>query len=93
MEATVISTINEEIRSSIISVSEISGVIRDRLGATNASVEMGGINGNDSLRLIALEDSTGVAGIEYTLILLSDNTIDRVPNVKITFLPKPDTSV
>lgn len=93
MERTVISIINEEIRKPIISVSEISNVIRDRLGAINASVEMGGINGNDSLRLVALEDSTGVAGIEYTLILLSDNTIDRVPNVKITFLPKPDTSV
>lgn len=93
MEASIISIINEEIQKPIISSSDIANTIKERLGSINASVEMGGINGDDSLRLIALKDTTGSVGIEYTLSILTDGSIDRRPNVNITFLPKPDTSV
>jgi hypothetical protein len=93
MSTSIVSIVNEQIQNPLISVSDIANTIKERLGSINASVEMGGINGDDSLRLIALEDTTGSLGIEYTLSILGDGSIDRRPNVNITFLPKPDTSV
>lgn len=91
MKSSIYSIINSEVQKPIISVSDVATVIKDQLGSSVSAVELAGINGDETLRLIALQDSSGTPGVEYTLVLQSDNVITREPNIQITFIPKPAT--
>jgi hypothetical protein len=93
MTESIYSTINAEIQNSIISVSNITETIATKLGTNVIDVEMGGINGNDKLRLIALEESDSKPSIEYVLTINPDNTISRVPNITVNYIPAPDTTM
>lgn len=93
MRDSITSIVNTGIQQPIISISAISTDIQNALGTNAAAVEMGGINGVDSLRLIALEQTDGTPGIEYILSVQPDGSIMRSPNIAISFLPKPDTSI
>jgi hypothetical protein len=92
MEATVRDIINAEIQKPTISVSAITETIRSRLGTNAAAVEMGPISGVDGLRLISINQANITPSIENKLIVESDGNIKRVPNITVTYLPKPDTA-
>lgn len=92
MSASILSEVNAGIQRPVISVSEITDDIRRTLGTNVSAVEMGDISGIDDLRLISLEERGATPSIENFLSIQSDNSIKRSPNVKITYLPKPDTS-
>lgn len=83
--------ISEKIQQPTISSSDIASTIKDALGVNIPAVEVKGINGDDKLRFIALLDSDAACSIEETLSLLSDQTIDRVSNINITYISKPST--
>ena len=89
---TIVSIINKSLQNSILSVSDITEVIREQLGNNIAAVEMGDISGIEGLRLVSLETSEATPCIENVLSISSDGTIERSPNIAITYLPKPDTS-
>ena len=91
MESSIISLINAGIQRPIISISDITEDIRNTLDVNVTGVEMKGINGDESLRLIALEESGLIPSIEYILVLNVDGTISRVPNITINFIPSPIT--
>lgn len=89
---TVVSVINKGIQKPIISVSDITEDIKNALGANVTAVEMGDISDVDGLRLISLEEIGSSPSIENLLSVQADGTITRQPNIRITYLPKPDTS-
>lgn len=83
--------INEQIQKPTISTSEIGQVIKDTLGSSITAVEVYGINGERDLRFVALLESDAACSIEYTLVPLADGTVDRRPNINITYVSKPST--
>lgn len=89
---TVVSVINKAIQKPIISVSDITEDIKNSLGANVTAVEMGDISDIDGLRLISLEDTGSTPSIENLLSVQADGTITRQPNIRILYLPKPDTT-
>lgn len=91
MTQTIYRIVNTQIQLPMVSSSKIADEIKDALGTNIPAVEVSGINNDCNLRLIALEDSSGSPGIEYKLVLLSDGSIDRVPNITVNYLPKPST--
>lgn len=92
MTNTIITVVNAALGNPIISISAITEQINTALGVNAVAVEMGGINGDDSLRLVALEQTDVKPCIEYVLTLQSDGTIARSPHVDVTFLPQPATA-
>jgi hypothetical protein len=92
MEESILTITNTAVQEPLISVSDISTRIKDTLGDNVSAVEGGDISGIEGLRLISLKDSNSKPSLENILEIKSDGSIDRVFNVKVTFLPKPDTS-
>ena len=91
MTETIHRIINEQIQLPMISSSQIATTIEDTLGTSVSAVEVDGINGDSRLRLIALLDSDASPSIEDKIELLSDGSIDRVPNITVTYISKPST--
>jgi hypothetical protein len=92
MTESIISIVNKAIQDPTISVSKITNVIENLLGTNVSAVEGGDISGIDDLRLIALEESGARPSIENILSIQSDGSIKRLPNIAVTYLPKPDDS-
>jgi hypothetical protein len=92
MESTILAILNTAIQQPTISMSDVAETTKSQLGSNVAGVEFGDISGVPGLRFMALQQSDVSPSIENFLVLQSDNTVLRVPNVKITFLPKPDTA-
>lgn len=91
MRESIYSIVNSEIKSAAISVADLAKVIKDKLGANVYAVEPGGINGDPKLQLIALAETDASPSIEYKIVLEQDNSFKRVPNIEVTFVPKPLT--
>ena len=89
METTTISTINTSIQGNYIDIAQITEDIKKAIGNSDIRVEMGGINNDDSLKLLSLSQTDTTTSVEQILVLQPDNTIDRVPNITISFIPKP----
>lgn len=91
MRASIVRTVNQEIQNPTISVSDITETIRQNLGVNVSGVEGHGINGDPTLRFMALEEPGASPSIENVMVVQTDGTVVRTPNILITFLPKPDT--
>ncbi len=87
MKKTIINIINSEIQNDIISISDITDVIKQTLDTNVIGVEMGGINGDDTLRLIFPLNTDVSPSVEYKLVINPDRTISREPNITIEFIP------
>jgi hypothetical protein len=92
MQNTIISILNTSIQSSPISIANIESTIVTQLGSNIEGIAMGGINNNDSLRLIALEDSSSTPSLEYILVRNTDGSVSRVPNVTFNWIVAPDSA-
>jgi hypothetical protein len=93
MESSIYSVINTQIQVSPISISDLGNAIKATLGSNVNDVEMKGINGDDNLKLIALEQYESSPCVEHKLVLNPDNSISRVPNITINWKISPSTLV
>lgn len=91
MENTTFGLINAYIQGSTISISDLSKIIKDSLGSNVNDVELSGIDGDDNLKLIALEQNEVKPCAQYKLVLNSDNSISRVPDITINWKISPSS--
>jgi hypothetical protein len=89
MEQTIITTINDAVDDDYIDIQRIGKAIDDAVSDDSTRVEMGGINNDPSLRFLALNEKGTGTSVGQVLKLLDDGTIDRVPDITITFIQKP----
>jgi len=91
MTTAIYSIINTQIQMDTISLSDMADAIKSELGSGVAAVEVFDLNGDASLRLVALEEPDCRPSIAYTLKLNSDLTISRGPAISVEFISRPAT--
>ena len=89
MTSTINSIVSANISNPIISVSDITASIRSSLGTNIVGIEIAGINNNDNMRMISVQDTGVTPSIQSTLIVNSDGTISRDSNINISWIAAP----